>query len=514
MSLQPMSKCPHRAGQCQPASLLEFAVALGKEASSGLPRKKQKELGQFLTPPDIANFMAQRIVSRVSKNFLRIVDPAAGTGILAAAVVDAILERKENKPKEILVTLYEIDTRLKPSLQRLGYRMKKAAEAAGVKLKVSIRCKDFLLSREALCADPIADILISNPPYFKIRAKDPRAEAHHYAISGQPNIYGLFMAACAPLIENGGQWCFITPRSWTNGAYFSSVRQHILCRLQIDAIHIFESREEHFSDDNILQEAMITWATARSTDQNQVVVSTSQGMQDLASATLQRLPSSEIIGKEKERSISLRIQGDPLCGLNHTLASFGLKVSTGPVVAFRASTYLRATPNTQSVPLLWMQHIGEMLIKWPINKKQEHIIANAASAWMLVPNCPIVILRRFSPKEAARRVIAAPYTGELPGASLGLENHLNYIYRPGGRMTTEETIGLATYLNSRVVDIHFRAVAGSTQVNATELRKLPLPSLTQLISIGQSYHPSMSITQLDQVVEATIETRELSLANA
>ena len=43
----------------------------------------------------------------------------------------------------------------------------------------------------------------------------------------------------------------------------------------------------------------------------------------------------------------------------------------------------------------------------------------------------------------------------------------------------------SSFLNSTLVDRYFRITNGNTQVNATELRKLPLPPLEQLIRIGQ-----------------------------
>ena len=60
-------------------------------------------------------------------------------------------------------------------------------------------------------------------------------------------------------------------------------------------------------------------------------------------------------------------------------------------------------------------------------------------------------------------------------------------------------MGIAAFLNSSLVDRYFRIANGNTQVNATELRKLPLPPLEQLIHIGQNV-----ITQnIDHDFEAT-----------
>jgi adenine-specific DNA-methyltransferase len=68
---------------------------------------------------------------------------------------------------------------------------------------------------------------------------------------------------------------------------------------------------------------------------------------------------------------------------------------------------------------------------------------------------------------------------------VGLENHLNYISRPGGTLTDDETLGLAALFNSSLLDSYFRASNGNTQVSATELRTMPLPSMATIVAIGQ-----------------------------
>jgi adenine-specific DNA-methyltransferase len=467
-----------------------------------------------MTPPEVARFMAQRSLHGSFGRTVRVLDPAAGTGVLAAAALDSLLER-EDRPQRVEIDLHELDQRLIPILRRLADHMRRRAKQHGVSASITIRQGDFLLSSVALARQPCADLIIANPPYFKIGGHDARAVAHAYAVHGQPNIYGLFMAVCAQLLNPAGRWCFITPRSWTNGAYFAAVRRHVCRFLHIDAMHLFESRRDHFTDDQILQEAMITWATAQADTQREVIVSSSAGSRDLAAAQLMRHPANRVIGQDAARTIVLpdATREKPWEDWTATLATYGLKVSTGPVVAFRAIKHLRENASRHSVPLLWMQHIAHMQVHWPIGKKREHITASAASAWMLLPNTNLVVMRRFSPKEDQRRITAAPYlAGVLPGAVIGLENHTNYIFRPGGTLSTEETRGLAALLNSRVIDAYLRSVAGNTQVNATDLRKLPLPPLEQIVAIGRALRADATLADADAAVAAALDRPLLALA--
>ena len=261
-------------------------------------------LGQFMTPPAIATFMARRLVAALDQPQVRVLEPAAGAGILAAAVIEELLA-KDERPDLIDLLICELDPRLLPTLEALGNRIRKACESAGVELRFHIQPGDFLLSEIALSGQAIDGlVIISNPPYFKLTKDDPRAVAHAYAVYGQPNIYGLFMAACARLVGVGGKWCFITPRSWMNGSYFAAVRRMIFLHLRPDSIHAFESRKEHFEVDSVLQEAIITWATGRVDIEPllQVLVTRSQGIGDLHDGHVQALAMGRLIGDDFKRS--------------------------------------------------------------------------------------------------------------------------------------------------------------------------------------------------------------------
>ena len=96
-------------------------------------------------------------------------------------------------------------------------------------------------------------------------------------------------------------------------------------------------------------------------------------------------------------------------------------------------------------------------------------------------------MRRFSAKEEARRLVAAPYLADSVSAPvIGFENHLNYVYRPNSNLTEDEAVGLVAIFNSSLLDNYFRVSSGNTQVSATELRAMALPSLQAIQAIGRS----------------------------
>jgi len=171
-----------------------------------------------------------------------------------------------------------------------------------------------------------------------------------------------------------------------------------------------------------------------------------------------------------------------------SLHKYGLNISTGPVVPFRAVKFLDNEGNVPEThaPLLWMHHIHAMQVTWPNRTRKEQYIKNEAAAEsLLVPNRNYVLLRRFSAKEQRRRLTAAPYLARNFNSSVvGLENHLNYVYRPASALSESEAYGLAALYNSSLLDMYFRSLNGNTQVNATELRSMPLPELKMITEIG------------------------------
>ena len=131
-------------------------------------------------------------------------------------------------------------------------------------------------------------------------------------------------------------------------------------------------------------------------------------------------------------------------------------------------------------------------------QKPQFIKANkeAFRRRLILEDQTLVLLRRFSAKEQQRRLTAAPLIkGDLGSDLIGLENHVNYIYRPTGELTKAQALGLSALLNSSLLDRYFRISNGNTQVSATEIRAMPLPPLQVIDQMGQI------VRQLDHVPE-------------
>jgi adenine-specific DNA-methyltransferase len=437
---------------------------------------------QYFTPLALASFMAKLVADGSTGRIMRLLDPGAGTGTLGLALARELIEQRAVQRVE----LYCIEP--EPHARReLEQALAAARVEFGGRFEATSFAHDFLDFAPSIGLPPI-DLAIANPPYFKLSPKDVRG-------GDAPNIYARFMSIAATLLRDGGRLCFVVPRSYASGSYFRRFRQRFHESMQLERVHVFESRRAAFERDAVLQEnIVVSYAKRPAQPGDRVEISVSHGLADLHERQTFEVARTDIVSTDTDAIVSLpsspsqlqlarRIQALP-----HTLATLGLQVSTGPIVPFRATQLLADADCPQpTVPLLWLQHVRRGRVSWPLGagfRKPERVHARAGK--LLLPTANYVVLRRFSAKEEPRRLTAAPLLArDCSTTHLGLENHLNYICRPGVGLAVEEARGLAALLNSQVLDEYIRVVSGNTQVSATELRALPLPGRAFIVRLGR-----------------------------
>lgn len=467
----------------------------------------RKASGQYLTPPRLARYAAQRIGS--VRAGAHILDPAMGSGVLLCAVVERLLA--EEFIGELYLTGFEVDPELAATARTSLEQLRQDAQQHGLRLFVSVFETDFVLNamqhlRPSLFIEPIGasrfDHIIANPPYFKLHGEDERVKIAEGWIAGGTNIYTLFMGLSARLLNVGGRATFIVPRSFCSGTYFKHFRSDFLKLVNPVHIHLFERRGNAFKEDAVLQENLVF--TFQRMEENEtlpsVTITSSSTLETLVdNMPVQRVPMMQFVDEHGLFRLPTSARDQQLLSVMDAwpshLETYGLAISTGPVVPFRAKDYLRDVESVlisqMAVPLLWMQHVRPGEVTWPLQngfRKAEgitHSNDSSEGSTLVVPLKNYVLLRRFSAKEEPRRLIAAPLLADNFSQSvIGLENHLNYIYRPNGDLSPQEVIGLSALFNSGLVDRYFRIANGNTQVNAAELRALPLPGWFTIQAIG------------------------------
>ncbi len=135
---------------------------------------------------------------------------------------------------------------------------------------------------------------------------------------------------------------------------------------------------------------------------------------------------------------------------------------------------------------------------------------------LLVRNKNYIFIRRFSSKDDKSRLIAAPYfSNAISSKFIGIENRVNYIYKPIGNLNRIELVGLTALLNSELFDKYFRILNGNVNVSSTELKLLPLPSLEKICAVGNELilKNAFSLTLINEIVNDKLEFKPVSIAN-
>lgn len=480
-----------------------FADRLGEIYTTSVTQQHKKENGQFFTPVEIASFMAS--LTEFNGNFVSILDPGCGVAVLSCALIEKITNSNKYL-KYIELVVYETDTELIPILKKSLKYLKNWVENKNIEITITFHSSDFVLNNsDTLKATPdlfskqtnLFDIVISNPPYFKLSIEDKRAIAAKIVVNGHPNIYAVFMALSAKMLREDGELIFITPRSYASGSYFKVFREYFFNIIDLDKAHLFVSRKETFRRDKVLQEVVIIKGTKRNIPKPSVEVSSSSGLKDLTKPQIKTFPKNDIINIDsKERVLYLPTSNYEKAILDifqlwsGKLNKYNINISTGPVVSFRSWDKIMENyenETIQTAPLFWLHNVKQMILEWPIKnkKKGQYIIINSKSKAILIPNKNYIFLRRFSSKDDKNRLIAAPYFSNfIKSDFIGVENKVNYIYRQNGYLERNEIVGLCTLLNSSLFDAFFRIFNGNVNVSATELRDMPLPPLEIIQEIG------------------------------
>lgn len=461
------------------------------EINTKLDPKNKSKLGQFMTPSIIANYMASLFDKGASK--VKLLDCGAGIGSLS---ISAIKELKDIS----LIDLWEID----PIMQR-----QLETNMQDMQVPFNIHAQDFIFGAVENITTGKGERYthaIINPPYKKISSSSEHRKELRKAGIETVNLYTAFLALSILLLEKGGQVVAIIPRSFCNGPYYKPFRALMLKECSIEHIHVFESRNKAFKDDDVLQENIIIKLT-KGKQQGDVEISQSND-HEFTDYQSKAVAFADVVkANDDELFIHIPIDGQPQIENNPlfavSLPELGLGVSTGPVVSHRMTEFLEQDPTEGAVPMLYPHHFVDRQFQYPKTHKKPNAIRVAPDSqkWLMPNNGFYVIVRRFSTKEEKRRVVAYIVNPDEIGKEwIGFDNGWNvfHVKKQGFDKTT--AMGLACFLNSTILDEHFRVFSGHTQVNATDLKNMRYPTMATLQRLGKAYQSTMSQQEIDEIL--------------
>ncbi|HEM6131923.1 TPA: Eco57I restriction-modification methylase domain-containing protein [Streptococcus suis] len=474
-------------------------------------KKDRKKIGQFFTDSQTAQFMAS--VFSFSKKKIRVLDPGAGTGILSAAFIEVA---KENGVEDIELLLVENNKDVLPILEQ-NIRIFQDC-CRDIKLTTEILDENFIteqsidFSMNTTTKYGQFDYIISNPPYLKISRQSPETLGMDSIISGAPNLYFLFMALSAHCLKDDlGEMVFIVPRSWTSGAYFKKFREYIFSELTLTNIHLFNSRDKAFSIEKVLQETVIVkFAKGVTKQSKEIFISTSENN---SFHDIQKLyVDYDIIVRGENKYVFLPTTTEEvellkkLDNFQDTLPTLGMKLKTGVTVDFKNKERLKKESTEETIPLIYSSNIINGRVAFPTPKETYQYLSPTKG--MMQENKDYLLLKRFTSKEEERRLQPAIYLkDDISADYISTDNKLNFIENIDKTPLDREVIfGLFVIFSSNYYDKYYRILNGSTQVNATEVNDMPIPSEPILKQLGiecmeiENHSPIESDKLIEKVV--------------
>ena len=439
-----------------------------------MPKAKRKSYGQFFTTEKTARFMAELFDIDLTRPSIKILDAGAGTGVLAAAIIEKI--HKMGYGGHISLVCYENDNCVLPILHQNLLTIKERRD-----LDFEIRTDNYLTTPSK---EEEFDYIIGNPPYKKIGKDEAEAKALPHVCYGAPNLYFLFWAKAIETLRENQELVYIIPRSWTSGAYFAKFREYLFSHCVITHLHLFASRDKVFGGESVLQETIIV-KVKKTTERPKTVSITSSSTSDFADVREFQAPYNVVVASnqyvflvtDEQESTTL----DRLSRLDGTLSSIGLPMKTGIIVDFRTREVLRDTPSDDTFPLFYSQHIRNGRVEWPVGKEDEYISTDRTG--FLQENTNYLLVKRFTAKEERRRLQCGIYlqSDHPEYTHISTQNKVNFIKCK----TPELAYGLYVLMNSTIYDTYYRILNGSTQVNSTEINNMPVPDADTIAAMGR-----------------------------
>ncbi len=470
-----------------PNNFLEQIELLQTIHASKTPNEFKKKFGQFFTSKEISNFMSSLIEINNENQTYKLLDPCAGLGILGISTVLHLVRKGVYK---IHIDVYEIDPNAAAQLQKNLELLK--IYLTDVNFTFDVFVIDFLLSE----VKTDYDIAVINPPYFKLAQDNKYRINKNGLFKKSPNVYSSFTYKSLASLKEKGQLAFITPRSFTNGSNFQEFRNLLVKDNYIQYIHLFNSRIAIFKNDNILQENVI-FKVKKQSKQNSITVSNSDCIMNINNSELdkQSYPAELILNQFSKNIIAIPKSKESmemyleLLNSSSTFDNKGYRVSTGKLVQFRTKN-IGDSKQPDSIIIYNSHHLSNNELKLKnldSSKKNKFLLLKDDFIKWVIPNQNYIFIRRISVKENQHRIILGTYFPDNCDDFIAVENHLNYIYHKDREMDKSEILGLAIFLKSSFVDNFFSVISGLTQINASDIREIPIPPLEDLVEISKNY---------------------------
>ena len=464
-------------------------------------------LGRFFTPRAAAEELMAVLPIPFGEE-LRVLDAGAGTGILSAAVCEAICRR--GGCRRILLDAYETDPRYLPGLSDILERIRRRAKHDyGVKLVVNIRAEDFLEKATALC-EPRGnseryDIVVTAPP-CGVPEEGSAAEAFcRRVLPKGTDLAFLFAEAAGAKLSEDGVMAAILPISFADSVNAAPLRSRLFARAPLTSLTLDVGSRGSRRDKTML----CVFTYGEEPERLRVRVAEDGVCRDLSpipyGVAVFSADYKILLAKSREDVALVRTMDALPC----RLSDLGLTVRTGLAIEARYPECMRPSREGGAIPLLHPAGIADGQISFPPRgRAKPYILPRIPS--LACKNHTMVLVKRAPSKADGRHLVVGVYfSGQLPhDAMISTANKLNVIEAVSGEMEADLASGLAAVLSSGYYERYCALTGSFATVNAAALAELPLPDRDTILAIGRrlTVARNYSLRVTDAVASAALSS--------
>ena len=503
-------------------------LGLAVRNTGKLIREKSKteniRLGRLFTKKETAALMASKLSLDTSRTSYTILDPGAGTGILAAALIERIL-KECSECKTLFVTCYENSEvylpMLKDNLERIR---KKARHDFGARLYITVYEENYLTESKkhytVTFRDTVEDkydLIICNPPTELYEKDSEEAKSTGGVTQLKIGAPFLFARMTARHLEDGGEAAIMLPTTVASASSLTPFRREMAEAVSLLGVHLFVGKQKNKSRAVPLKKNLIlTYGKREAPKSLTITTSTDNGKPESISALPELDYSFVVSAADGSLTLPKSIEDSKIVkyisSFPETLTSLGLKMSTGLVIDSKCEGLLFTEPTKGTVPLIRPAAIEGGMINFPQPIKRQYIAAVNPS--LIQKNKNMVIVKRIPAKSDERFLNSAIYmAAQLPAYRfISTHNKINFIDAKDKNLEIPARLayGLFALLNSTIYDRYLSIVSKSKQINSKEMRTLPLPPKNIIENIGMRLMAlrQTSVKACDSIVNPTLHIIE------
>ena len=462
-------------------------------------------LGRFFTPRAAAEELVA-VLPIPRKEELRVLDAGAGTGILSAAVCEAVC--RNGGCQRIVLDAYENDPRYLPMLADILERIRRRARHDyGVKLIVNIRAEDFLAGATSL-ADPRGtaeryDIVVTAPPCGVPEEGSPAEAFCRRVLTKGTDLAFLFAEAAGARLSEDGVMAAILPIAFADSINAAPLRSRLFARAPLTSLTLDVGSRGSRRDKTML----CVFTYGEEPERLRVRVAEGGVCRELTPIPYNIAVFSAdykiLLAKSREDVALVRTMDALPC----RLSDLGLTVRTGLTIEARYPDCMRKTREGGAIPLLHPAGISDGQITFPPKGREKPYILPKIPSLACENHTMVLVKRAPSRADGRHLVVGVYFSGQLPhDRMISTANKLNVIEAVSGEMSADLASGLAAVLSSGYYERYCALTGSFTTVNAAALAELPLPDRATILGIGRRLAASRnySLRVTDAVASAAL----------